>query len=190
MKIFCITDITTTTAGTPFPWYILPDSSTVRSHNPFFIPDFDTLFMGAPVLVLKVSRLGKSIASKFAHRYFEECTLGVTVWGETLLKELMAKGEYPAPALCFDKCFWLGEFMAKDTFANAVVELTIGDVPVKLALKDTYAAIPEIVTQISRNNALKMGDLIAVRLPYEFGLEAGGVCIKNGESEILEIRVK
>lgn len=192
MKIFCVTDITAVERGEAFPWYVLPDSSVVRSHNPFFIPEFDSEFMGATALVVKIGRLGKSISSKFAPRYFTECTLGVTVWGETLRRRLLEVGSFPAPAMCFDRAFWVGEFVAADALKSSEVKFVRGDEQTPVDLSAVFASVPAVIEALSASNALKMGDMIAIRIPGgEFPLQAPQrVGFMNGDTQLLEIKVK
>ena len=48
--------------------YEIPDSSLLRSGQPFFIPDFAGEFRAMPSAVVRIGRLGKGIAPRFAVR--------------------------------------------------------------------------------------------------------------------------
>ena len=50
---------------------MMADSTMMRSGMPFFIPDFAPHFGVTPMLALRVGRLGKCIAPRFAHRYID-----------------------------------------------------------------------------------------------------------------------
>ena len=60
-------------------WYEIPDSSIIRSGNPFFVPDFDTRFVALPSIAVRICKLGKGIAPRFVPRYYDEVTFGLSV---------------------------------------------------------------------------------------------------------------
>ena len=59
--------------------YLMADSSVLYTGRPFFIPDFARRFVAAPTIVVRTGRLGKCIAPKFAHRYWDAVTAGFSV---------------------------------------------------------------------------------------------------------------
>ena len=50
------------------------DSSIIQPGKPFFVPDFAPQFVMHPAIALRVNRLGKNVASRFAHRYYDIAT--------------------------------------------------------------------------------------------------------------------
>ena len=56
--------------------FMKPESALLKEGKPFFIPDFATAFQYETELVVRINRLGKNIASRFASRYYEEITVG------------------------------------------------------------------------------------------------------------------
>lgn len=91
MKIFNIIGRYSDVPEQEINWHMLQDSTVIRSDNPFFVPDFDTEFRLYPSLAIRIDRLGKSIAPKFAHRYYAQVTLAATVRAENILSELRQK---------------------------------------------------------------------------------------------------
>ena len=69
-----------------------PDTALLRNGNPFFLPDFSDEIHYETELVLKISRLGKNIAEKFAHRYYDEITVGIDFTARDLQRKLKEKG--------------------------------------------------------------------------------------------------
>lgn len=57
--------------------HIIPDSAIGRDSQPWFLPDFGEAWRGYDAVAVRVSRLGKSIAPKFAERYVDAMT---TIW--------------------------------------------------------------------------------------------------------------
>ncbi len=156
-------------------WFIIPDSCVLKSGNPFFIPDFALNFAGRPVIALKISRLGKSIAGRFAPRYYETAALGFSIFASDMLDKLREEGMPWAPAVVFDKSLFLGEFMPHtEIFAiqDAVVEA--GDVTIHFSPADCSSEINEIIEELSRTNTLKTGDIIL--LPAT----SGSIKLKQG----------
>ena len=49
--------------------FIKPDSSIILKNQPFFIPDFSNDVHYESEVILKISKLGKSIGKKFAHSF-------------------------------------------------------------------------------------------------------------------------
>ena len=57
--------------------FMKPDTAALKNNKPFYIPDFSSELHYETEIIVKISRLGKNIAPKFAHRYYEEIGLGV-----------------------------------------------------------------------------------------------------------------
>ena len=51
--------------------YLMADSSILYTGRPFFVPDYAQRFVATPTIVVRTGRLGKCIAPKFAHRYWD-----------------------------------------------------------------------------------------------------------------------
>ncbi len=57
--------------------FMKPDSALTSDKQAFFLPDFSNEIHYELELVVKIDRLGKHIAEKFAHRYYSEISLGL-----------------------------------------------------------------------------------------------------------------
>ena len=57
--------------------FMKSDSSLLKDGKPFFIPDFSSEIHYETEIVVKIDRLGKNIAERFAHRYYNEVTVGI-----------------------------------------------------------------------------------------------------------------
>ena len=57
--------------------FMKSDSSLLKDGKPFFIPDFSSEVHYETEIVVRIDRLGKNIAERFAHRYYNEVTVGI-----------------------------------------------------------------------------------------------------------------
>ena len=60
-------------------WFLKPDTALLRNNDPFYIPAFSQEVHYECELVVRIDRVGKSIAERFAHRYYKE--VGLTCSG-------------------------------------------------------------------------------------------------------------
>ena len=51
--------------------FMKPDSAILKDGKPFFIPDFSNEIHYETELVVRINRLGKNIAPRFANRYYD-----------------------------------------------------------------------------------------------------------------------
>ena len=70
--------------------YTLTDTALTKDGKPFFIPDFASPCTFQMSLVLRISRLGRSISPRFAHRYYDALTVGVMFTVRTCLNTVSA----------------------------------------------------------------------------------------------------
>lgn len=59
--------------------YLMTDSCILYTGRPFFVPDFAQTFVATPAIVVRMNRLGKCVAPKFAHRYWDAFTAAFAV---------------------------------------------------------------------------------------------------------------
>lgn len=55
--------------------HVVADSAIARSGQPWFLPDRGKDWRWRPALALRISRLGKGVALKYAPRYFDAVTM-------------------------------------------------------------------------------------------------------------------
>ena len=56
--------------------FMKPDSAILKDGKPFFIPDFSNEIHYETELVVRIKRLGKNIAPRFANRYYDAVFCG------------------------------------------------------------------------------------------------------------------
>jgi len=94
-------------------FFMKPDSALLLDNKPFFLPDFSKDLHHEIELVIKISRLGKNIEAKFAHRYYDEIGLGIDFTARDIQRHLIEKGLPWEKAKAFDSSAVLGKFLTK-----------------------------------------------------------------------------
>ena len=99
MKIFCIgrnysdhaKEMNAAVPETPM-FFMKPDTSLSKSPADFFYPSFSKEIHYECELVVRITKVGKSIKKEFAHRYYNEIGLGIDFTARDLQKKCKEKG--------------------------------------------------------------------------------------------------
>ena len=153
--------------------FMKPDSALLRNNKPFFIPDFTTELHYETELIVKIDRLGKNIASRFAHRYYSEIGLGIDFTARDLQRKLRAEGKPWEICKAFDNSAVIGNFIPVGKIGdiqNVQFHLDInGKTVQKGSSSDMIFPINELIAYISRFFTLKIGDIIFTGTPVGVG---------------------
>ena len=149
--------------------FLKPDSAILLKQHPFVIPEFSNNVHHEVELILKINKVGKYIEPKFAHKYYDEISVGIDFTARDLQDQLKAKGLPWEKAKAFDGSAVIGEFVSKEQFAsleNINFELIKND---KVAQKGNSRLmlwkIDELVAYVSQFFTLKIGDIIFTGTP-------------------------
>ena len=149
------------------------ESALLQNGKPFFYPDFSTDIQYETEIVLKIDRLGKNIAEKFAHRYFSEITVGIDFTARDLQKRCKEKGHPWEIAKAFDNSAPIGRMIPKTAFNNMQninFRLDINGTTVQQGnTKDMIFSMDQIIARVSQFFTLKTGDLIFTGTPHGIG---------------------
>lgn len=139
--------------------YLMADSSILYTGRPFFVPDYAQRFLATPTIVVRTGRLGKCIAPKFAHRYWDAFTAGFSVQalqGDD--KRLVALDR------AFDGAAIVGDWVETSAIEDplhAVVEVTVNEETVaRCCLAEMCTPLAELLSAVSTRCSIKMGDLL------------------------------
>jgi fumarylpyruvate hydrolase len=163
--------------GRPFPSepvvFMKPDSSILKKNKPFFLPDFSSEIHYEVEVVVKISKLGKGILTKFAPRYYDEITAGIDITARDLQAKLSRSMLPWEISKGFDGAAPLGRFIPINSVGkveNIDFRLEINDKTVQHSnTSDMIFSINEIVSYVSRFFTLKTGDLIFTGTPSGVG---------------------
>lgn len=163
--------------GRPLPdepvVFLKPDSSLLKNNKPFFLPGFSGMIQYETEVVVKISKLGKGIAPKFASRYYDEVTLGIDITARDIQNRNSAAGLPWELSKCFDGAAPIGKFIAVEKAgdpSNLSFSLKInGNIVQQGNTSDMIFSIDEIVSYVSQYFTLKTGDLIFTGTPAGVG---------------------
>lgn len=149
------------------------DSALLKEHRPFFIPDDMGRIEYEAEIVVRINRLGKSIPERFAHRYYDDVTLGIDFTARDMQKRLREHGLPWDICKGFDGSAAIGEWIPKEKFIDVQrlrFHLDINGQTVQEGFTgDMLYKIDEIVAYISRFFTLKTGDIIYTGCPAGCG---------------------
>ena len=153
--------------------FMKSDSSLLKDGKPFFIPDFSQDIQYETELVVKIDRLGKNIAERFAHRYYKEVTVGIDFTARDLQTKLRTQGLPWELSKAFDHSAVIGDFISLEE-AGAVNQLPFHlDINQQEAqagnTRDMLFHVDQIIAYVSRFFTLKIGDLIFTGTPAGVG---------------------
>ena len=122
---------------------------------------------------MRICRLGKNIAPRFAHRYYDAVTVGIDFTARDLQQKLRAEGKPWEISKGFDNSAVIGDFVSVDRFKdvqNLDFHLTIDGNKVQEGnTRDMIFKIDELIAYISQFYTLKIGDLLYTGTPVGVG---------------------
>ncbi|MDG2372510.1 MAG: fumarylacetoacetate hydrolase family protein [Flavobacteriaceae bacterium] len=148
--------------------FIKPDTSLIQKNQPFFIPAFSDDIHHEIELVIKINRIGKHIDKKFAHKYYEDITVGIDFTARDIQNDLKAKGLPWEKAKGFDGSALTGKWLNKKDFDlnNLNFDLIINNRLIQNGNSSLMLwKIDEIISYVSKFFTLKIGDLIFTGTP-------------------------
>lgn len=153
--------------------FMKPDSAILKGSKPFFIPDFAERFDYEAELVVRISKLGKNIAPRFAHRYYDAVTVGVDITARDMQDRFRKEGLPWELCKGFDGSAVLGDFVPMERFANVQnirFRLDIdGNTVQQGHSAEMLYGVDELVAYVSQFFMLKTGDLIFTGTPVGVG---------------------
>ncbi len=158
--------------------FMKPDTALLKNNKPFYIPDFTDELHYETELIIKINRLGKNIASKYAHRYYTEIGLGVDFTARDLQRRLKTEGKPWEISKAFDNSAVIGDFLPVEQLGK------VQDIRFRLDLNgntvqqghsaDMIFPVDELIAYVSRFFTLKIGDIIFTGTPVGVGKVAVG----------------
>lgn len=153
-------------------FFMKPDTALLKDNDPFYFPDFTTDLHYECELVLKISKVGKNIAEKFASNYYSEIGLGIDFTARDLQQkckenrlpwEIAKSFEHSAPIS--------NTFIEKSKLAGDIqFHLELNSMKVQHGKSaDMLFNFDQIIAYISRFMTLKTGDLIFTGTPAGVG---------------------
>lgn len=156
------------------------DSSLLKDHKPFFLPDFMGQVDYETELVVRICRLGKSIPERFAYRYYDAVTVGIDFTAREMQKRLREQGQPWDICKGFDGSAVIGDWVELpkeepvDGMLPYVQRLHFnmdlnGKTVQEGCSSDMIHSIDHLIWYISQFFTLKTGDLLYTGTPVGVG---------------------
>lgn len=159
-------------------FFLKPESSQLLNNRPFFYPDFSKEIHYEVELIVKISKLGKSIQKKFSHLYYQEIGLGVDFTARDLQDNCKKKGLPWEIAKAFDYSAVVGKFLPLSHFTDLKnISFSLrknGEIVQTGHSADMIFDIDTLIEYLSRFFTLKTGDMLYTGTPAGVGPVAIG----------------
>lgn len=175
--------------------FMKPETALLKDNSPFYLPDFSSQIEYEVEIVVRISKMGKNIASKFAHRYYDAIALGIDFTARDLQNQLKTAGSPWDICKGFDNSAPISKFIPAQN-------LNLSDLSFSLSLNGNNVQqgntsnmiwnIDEIISFVSRYFILKTGDLIFTGTPHGVGKISVGDHIEGfiGDEKMLDFDVR
>ncbi|WP_338357383.1 fumarylacetoacetate hydrolase family protein [Yeosuana marina] len=176
--------------------FLKPDTAILLKKQPFFIPDFSNDVHHEVEILVRINKVGKHIAKKFAHKYYDEIGLGIDFTARDLQKQLKDKGLPWEKAKGFDGAAVIGEWMSvKEIDDINAIEFSLKKNENIVQLGNTSHMlwkIDELIEYVSKYFTLKIGDIIFTGTPAGVGKVIANDKLKGfiEDKEMFSITVK
>jgi 2-keto-4-pentenoate hydratase/2-oxohepta-3-ene-1,7-dioic acid hydratase in catechol pathway len=146
-----------------------PDSAVLLKQHPFVIPEFSDDIHHEIEVIVRINKVGKYIDAKFAHKYYDEISVGIDFTARDLQQKLKDKGLPWEKAKAFDGSAVIGDFISKNQFEsleNLNFELkNNGQSVQKSNTKLMLWTIDQLIEEVSKYFTLKIGDILFTGTP-------------------------
>lgn len=171
--------------------------SILRPGLPFFLPDWSQQIDYEAEIVVRISRVGKHIAERFAHRYYDELSIGIDLTARDLQERAIREGLPWSNAKAFDGSAVVGQWVHKSelNYPSEAISLRLdvsGQTVQQASSHEMLHSIDQIIAYISQWHTLKMGDIIFTGTPQGVGTCQIGQHIEGylGERKLLDLHIK
>jgi 2-keto-4-pentenoate hydratase/2-oxohepta-3-ene-1,7-dioic acid hydratase in catechol pathway len=149
--------------------FMKPDSAVLLKQHPFVIPEFSDDIHHEIEVIVRISKVGKYIDAKFAHKYYDEISVGIDFTARDLQQKLKDKGLPWEKAKAFDGSAVIGDFISKNQFEsleNLNFELkNNGQTVQKSNTNLMLCNIDQLIQEVSKYFTLKIGDILFTGTP-------------------------
>ncbi len=154
--------------------FLKPDSALLLKNKPFFYPDFSREVNFELEVVVRISKVGKSIEPRFASRYYDAVALGIDFTARDIQMKAKAKGQPWALAKGFDDSAVLSHFIPIEDLHKDVNNLDFhllhnGNMVQQGNTSQMFFSIDTIISYVSQFMTLKTGDYLYTGTPAGVG---------------------
>jgi len=176
--------------------FIKPKSALLLPDKPLYYPEFTDDLHYECELVVKIHKNGRFIQEKFAHKYYNEVSLGIDFTARDVQRELQKKGLPWELAKGFDGSAAVGRFISlspERTVQNLNFQLKHNGKLVQDGYtKDMLFTVDQVIAYVSQFFTLNIGDLLYTGTPAGVGPVSTGDKLEGfllGD-KVLEVDIK
>lgn len=177
--------------------FLKPDSAILKDGKPFFLPDFSNEVHYETEVVVRICRLGKHIAPRFAHRYYDAVTVGIDFTARDLQRRFREAGNPWEFSKGFDNSAAIGTFVPLEQAGGDVQRLDFhldidGQTVQRGCTADMLFRVDDIIAYVSRFMTLKIGDLLFTGTPVGVGPVSIGQHLEGylGGEKLLDFHIR
>ena len=149
--------------------FLKPATALLKDNKPFYLPGWSNDLHYETEIVLKVCKQGKYVEEKFAHKYYDEVTVGIDFTARDIQAQQKAKGLPWEIAKAFDHSAVIGEFK-KPKYKNINFSMNLNGVEKQKGnTGDVIFSFEKIISYASQFFTLQQGDLIFTGTPAGVG---------------------
>lgn len=149
-----------------------PETALLKNNEPFYLPDFSNDIHHELEIIVKISKTGKNIEEKFAHKYYEEIGIGIDFTARDIQSYLKSKGLPWDLAKGFNDSAPISNFVSKHNFdlnnLNFSLEIN-GETRQSGNTSMMIHSIDSLIAFVSKYFTLKTGDIIFTGTPAGVG---------------------
>lgn len=186
-----------TPVGTDPVIFLKPDSAILKDGKPFFMPHFSNEIHYETELVVRICRLGKCIAPRFASRYYDAVTVGIDFTARDLQRRFRANGQPWELCKGFDNSAALGRFIPLGEAGGNVQDIRFhldidGQTVQQGHTADMLHRVDDLIAYISQFMTLKIGDLLYTGTPAGVGPVSIGQHLEGyvGTEKLLDFHIR
>lgn len=154
-------------------FFMKPDTAILNNNKPFYYPDFTSDLHYETEIVLKLNRVGKNVAERFANRYFAEVGIGIDFTARDIQNKCKEKGWPWEIAKAFDGSAPISTFVPKEKFGdinNINFHLDLNGQTVQQGnTRDMIFSFDKIIAHVSKYITVRIGDLVFTGTPAGVG---------------------
>lgn len=148
-------------------FFMKPETAVLKGQD-FYYPSFTKDLHHEIEVVIKISKAGKHIEERFAHKYYEEIGLGIDFTARDIQAQCKKEGLPWEKAKSFDNSAPIGRFVNKSSLDLAAIRFQLsvnGQVRQSGSTSDLIFSFDRIISYVSGFVSLKPGDLIYTGTP-------------------------
>lgn len=170
---------------------ILPETSLLIAKRPLFLPDMRGPIKANLVWAIRIDRLGRCVAERFADRYYDKVTIGVAMVAEGYRSDLLAVGGSDIIARSFDGAVCLGEWEETEHLTTIKGRVSLDCLTAEFEEENWRNKANNLVSLVSKYQTIRQGDILLVQTPcfLEMNIDKRLMGMLQ-EKQVLSVNVK